>query len=91
MNKGAKLALVILGLAAIVVPVILLIVFTSKVQKVPNVSTGTRPIDQSAVEKTVQKYCYQRSVPETGIVLAGLLVVYNRLSQKAVFHYAIFS
>ena len=56
MNKGAKLALVILGLAAIVVPVILLIVFTSKVQKVPNVSTGTRPIDQSAVEKTVQKY-----------------------------------
>ncbi len=49
------------------------------------------PAKKYKMEKTVRKYCYQRSVPETGIVLAGLLIVYNRLSQKVVFHYAIFS
>lgn len=43
------------------------------------------------MEKTVRKYCYQRNVPDTGIVLAGLLVVYNRFLQKVIFRYAIFS
>lgn len=43
------------------------------------------------MEKTVRKYCYQRNIAETGIVMAGLMVVYNRLLKKVVFQYAIFS
>jgi putative endonuclease len=42
------------------------------------------------MQKTVRKYCYQRQVPDTGIVLAGLLVVYNRLTRKIKFRLAIF-
>ncbi len=40
--------------------------------------------------KTVRKYCYQRNIPETGIILAGLIVVYNRLLQKTTFRFAVF-
>lgn len=42
------------------------------------------------MEKTVRKYCYQRNIAETGIILAGLLVVYNRFLQKTNFRFAIF-
>lgn len=56
MNKTTKIFLSILGLAAIIIPAILLIVFTSRGQKEPNISTGSRQIDQSAVESAANKY-----------------------------------
>ncbi|MFA6547364.1 MAG: YraN family protein [Candidatus Magasanikbacteria bacterium] len=43
------------------------------------------------LEKTVRKYCYQRNIEETGIMLAGLLVVYNRFLQKTSFRFVVFS
>lgn len=43
------------------------------------------------LEKTVLKYCYQRNIVETGIILAGLMVVYNSFLRKVTFRFAIFS
>ena len=56
MNKTTKIFLSMLGLAAIIIPAVLLIVFTSRVQKQPDVSSGSRQIDQSAVESVASKY-----------------------------------
>ena len=56
MNRTTKIFLSILGLAAIIIPAVLLIVFTSKAQKQPNVSTGSRQIDPSTVENIESKY-----------------------------------
>lgn len=35
------------------------------------------------LQKTIKKYCYQRNVPDTGLILAGLLVTYNRANSAA--------
>jgi len=43
------------------------------------------------LDKTVRKYCYVRSVPDVGILLAGLLVIYDYFSQKVSFRFVIFS
>lgn len=56
MNKGTKLFLSILGVGAIIVPAVLLIIFTTKAKKQPNVPGGPRQIDQNAIEDTFQKY-----------------------------------
>ncbi len=40
--------------------------------------------------KTVLKYCYQRNIVETGIILAGLMVVYDNFLHKINFRFAIF-
>lgn len=42
------------------------------------------------LEKTVRKYCYARNVPDTGLILAGLLVIYDIKTNKVSFRFAIF-
>lgn len=42
------------------------------------------------LEKTVRKYCYIRGVPDTGLVLAGLLVAYDSKVNKVFFRMAVF-
>lgn len=55
MNKKTKLILTIVGVAAVIVPAILLYVFSGRPAKEPNVSTGTRQIDTDAVEKSAKE------------------------------------
>ncbi len=51
-----KIVLTIIGIAALVVPVILLIVFTSDaVEQQPEVSTGERKINPQTVEEAAKK------------------------------------
>ncbi len=42
------------------------------------------------LQKTVRKYCYARGVPDTGLILAGLLVIFNSLTRKVSFRFAVF-
>lgn len=55
MNKRTKLILSILGVAAIVLPIVLLIVFTSRTSEAPEVSQEKRTVDQEALSKSVKK------------------------------------
>lgn len=48
------------------------------------------PTKKHKLEKTTKKYCYVRSIPETGILLAGLIVTYNKISKKVSFRFAVF-
>lgn len=42
------------------------------------------------MEKTIRKYCYTHDVPDTGIISAGLLVIYDRMSNQVTFRLVIF-
>ena len=55
MNKKTKLILSIVGVSALVVPAILLIIMTSRTQKLPDVSSSTREIDTKAIVDTLKK------------------------------------
>ena len=55
MNKRTKLILSIVGVSALVVPAILLIVMTSRTQKLPEVSSGKREIDTQTIVDTIKK------------------------------------
>lgn len=55
MNKKTKLILSIVGVSALVVPAVLLIVMTSRTQKLPDVSSGKREIDTKAIVDTLKK------------------------------------
>lgn len=48
------------------------------------------PTKRHKLEKTIRKYCYARSVPDTGLVLAGLLVVYDFCVKKVSFRFVVF-
>jgi hypothetical protein len=48
-----KIVLTLLGVAALVVPVVLLIVFTNKKGAEPNISDGQRQINQQTVKNVV--------------------------------------
>lgn len=50
-----KIVLSAVGLAALVIPAILLIVFTSNKEKQPSVSTSERRIDPQTVQEVVKK------------------------------------
>ena len=50
MSKKTKLILTIVGMAALVVPVVLLIVATSKTKEVPNVPSEERQIDTGNIQ-----------------------------------------
>lgn len=54
MNKQ-KIMLSVIGLAALIIPVVLLIIFTNKTQSQPAESGGSRNIDPNAVEEAVKK------------------------------------
>lgn len=45
---------------------------------------------KNKLKKTIRKYCYQRNVPDTGMVLASLLVVYEPTAKSVVFRLAFF-
>ena len=53
MNK--KIILSLIGLAALVVPVVLLLVFTSNKDKQPDISSGERQINPKTVQEVVDK------------------------------------
>ncbi|EKD43948.1 MAG: hypothetical protein ACD_72C00062G0003 [uncultured bacterium] len=48
------------------------------------------PAKKHKLEKTMRKYCYMRNVPETGLILVGLLVVYDKTSKVVSFRMAVF-
>ena len=48
------------------------------------------PAKKHKMEKTIKKYCYVRSVPDTGLVSVGLLVVYDAKTSKVSFRMVVF-
>lgn len=56
MNRTAKIVISAIGLAAVIVPAVLLIIFSAKGQAQPNVSNSTRQIDQGKVDEIVSKH-----------------------------------
>ncbi len=48
------------------------------------------PAKKHKLEKTIRKYCYKRNLSETGLVLVGLLVVYDKINKKVSFRFAVF-
>lgn len=54
--KRTRLILSVVGIAAVIIPAILLVVFSAKDKKQPNVSTSSRQINPSTVEEAVGKY-----------------------------------
>ena len=56
MNRTAKIVISAIGLAAVIVPAVLLIIFSAKGQTQPNVSNGTRQIDSGKVDEIVSKH-----------------------------------
>ena len=48
------------------------------------------PAKKHKLEKTVKKYCYVRGVPDTGLILAGLIITYNKIDRSVSFRMAIF-
>lgn len=48
------------------------------------------PHKRHKLEKTIRKYCYAHSVPDTGLVLAGLLVIYDLGAKKVSFRFVVF-
>ena len=55
MNKKTKFALTIIGISALIIPAVLLIIFTGKTQKEPDISSETRQINTEAIEEAVRK------------------------------------
>ncbi|MDP2632176.1 MAG: hypothetical protein Q8P25_00440 [Candidatus Curtissbacteria bacterium] len=56
MNKKTKLILSLVGVAAIVVPAILLVVATSKTVEVPSVPSEDRQIDETNISDSVSRF-----------------------------------
>lgn len=48
------------------------------------------PIKRRKLEKTIRKYCYVRGVPDTSLILAGLLVIYDSMAKKVSFRFVVF-
>ena len=55
MNKRTKMILSIIGVAAVVVPAVLLLIATSKTKEVPAVPTQEREIDAKNIQETSKK------------------------------------
>lgn len=55
MDKKTKLILTIIGVAAIVIPAVLLVVVAGRSSKVPEVPTEKRQIDAESVQQATQK------------------------------------
>lgn len=55
MNKQTRMALVVLGIAAIAVPIVLLLTLGSKAQEIPPVSSDSRNIDQKNIQDVTKK------------------------------------
>ncbi len=56
MSKITKLILSVVGVAAVVVPAILLIVTTSRTKEVPAVPSGEREIDTKNIRESTGKF-----------------------------------
>ena len=54
--KGTRLILSLIGIAAVIIPAILLVIFSAREKKQPNVSNSSRQINPSTVEDVVGKY-----------------------------------
>lgn len=61
-NKKTKFILSMVGVSAILIPAILLVVFTSRAQKDVRPSTATREIDKKAIEEKVKNVPKQQLV-----------------------------
>lgn len=55
MDKKTRLILSVIGLAALAVPIALLIFLSSKPAKEPNVSADSRTINEETIENAVRK------------------------------------
>jgi len=48
------------------------------------------PVKKHKLEKTIKKYCFQRDVPDTGLILVGLLVVCDKIKKSIRFRMVVF-
>ena len=71
MNKS-RIILTIIGFAALALPVILLVVFSSNAQQVPAVSSQGRTIDTKKVEETARRLTPSPSLLPEASVSPGL-------------------
>ncbi len=55
MSKRTKIILSFLGIAALVVPVVLLLLMSGQTTRVPEVSGAKRPLDTNSLENTAKK------------------------------------
>lgn len=55
MAKRTKIILSFIGVAALVVPALLLLLTAAKTRQVPEISQGKRPVDTKSLEETVKK------------------------------------
>lgn len=55
MNKATKIILSIIGIGAIIIPAVLLVVFTGKTPKEPPIASGSRQLDTQNIKETVEK------------------------------------
>ena len=55
MNRKTKIVLAIVGISAVIIPAVLLVMFTGKSSEEPQVSSGTRQINTEAIENAVKK------------------------------------
>jgi len=62
MSKRTKLILSIIGVSAIIIPVVLLIVFTQNTGTQPEIPSGQRTIDVGNIEKAVKNAPKKESV-----------------------------
>lgn len=62
MNKSVKIVLSIVGLAAVVVPAMLLIFLGGKTQPEPEVASNSRQIDQQTIKDATEKSSEKQSV-----------------------------
>lgn len=83
MDKKTRLILTVLGIAAVIVPVVLLIAFTSKTPPVAQVSTDARTINESNVKEIVKKTTpdFAQPTPEPSATESAVL---NDESQQSV-------
>lgn len=76
MNKQNKIVLSVIGLAALIVPAILLIIFSAKTPKEPPPDTGSRSINSETIQKAV------KAVPSGNTVVSSPFVSTKSASPK---------
>lgn len=48
------------------------------------------PSKKHKLKKTVGKYCYEKDIAEAGLILAGLMVIYDNFLKKVTFKFSVF-
>lgn len=66
MNKQTKTILSILGVSALAIPIVLLVIYSSKLSSVPSVPETNRQIDTKTIDDAVKKASPTQTYPTPG-------------------------